>query len=71
MVPRGEGIVSEQQPPWEPLGQQDPRQGQGQYPPQQPYGYQPPNGQPPSFTPAPQYGPQPGDPVRLEYTNVL
>jgi hypothetical protein len=62
----GEGIVSEQQPPWDPFSRQDPRQGQGQpqYPPEQPYGYQQPYGQQPppqpSFTPGPQYGPQPG-----------
>jgi len=60
--------VSDQQPPWDPFGQQDPRQGQGQhqYPPQQPYGYQPPYGQQPPqppFTPNPQYGPQSGGPT--------
>ena len=56
--------MSEQQPPWDPHGQQDPRQYQAQqYPaPQQPYGYQQPYGQQPrqpSFTPDPQpYGQQ-------------
>ena len=58
--------MSEQQPPWDPFGQQDPRQDQGQpqYPPQQSYGYQQQYGQQPppqpSFTPGPQYGQQYG-----------
>jgi len=61
----GEGIVSDQPPPWDPFGQQDLRQGQGQphYPPrQQPYGQQPYGQQPrqPSFTPDPQYVPSGG-----------
>jgi hypothetical protein len=47
---RGRDIVTEQQPPCDPYGQQqDPRQHQGQQYPaqQQPYGYQPPYGQQP------------------------
>lgn len=57
--------MSEQQPPWDPFGQQGPRQDQGQpqYPPQQPYGHQQPYGQQPPFTPGPLYGPQPGGPA--------
>jgi hypothetical protein len=60
--------MSEQQPPWDPYGQRDPRQDQGQpqYPPQQqPYKYQPPYGEQPSrpsFTPEPQYAPPPSEP---------
>jgi hypothetical protein len=47
--------VSDQPPPWDAFGQQDPRQGQPQYPPQQqPYGQQPyPQGQPPYGQQAP------------------
>ncbi len=49
-----------EQPPWDPYGQQDPRQyqGQPQYPPQQ-YEQQP---RRPSFTPNPQYVPPSGEP---------
>jgi hypothetical protein len=59
--------VSEQYPPWDPYGQQDPRQYQGQQYPaqQQPYGYQQPYGQQPrqpSYTPDPPYGAPPGQP---------
>ena len=66
-VPRADG-ESEQPPPWDQYGQQDPRQGQGQpqYPPtQQSYRYPPTqqsySQQPrqPSFTANPQYVPPP------------
>ena len=60
--------MSEQQPPWDPYGQQqDPCQYEGQQysAQQQPYGYQQPCGQQPrqsSFSPDPQYGAPPGQP---------
>jgi hypothetical protein len=63
---RGEGIMTNQQPPWDPFSRQDthPTQSQPQYPQQQPYGQQTPYvQQPPPTQGVPfGFGPQPGDP---------
>ena len=57
------GGKSEQQLSWDPYGQQDPRQGQGQQylAPQQPYANQQSYGRP-AFMPDLRYGPPPGRP---------